>query len=112
MSIVVSKGQEEILYSFSKSISSVDDVTTEYTLTDANGETLGTWTVAAGESETISVSGIKTENGTLRFRTIPPSTPSTPSSSSSSSDSSSGGGETVTPVAPRTGAEGVTFTKQ
>ena len=113
VSIVVSKGQEEILYSFSRSISPVDDVTTEYTLTDANGTELGTWKVAAGESQTISVSGIKTENGTLRWKTIPPSQPSQPSQpSSSGSDSSGGEVEPPTPIAPKTGAEGVTFTKQ
>ena len=104
VSVVVSKGKEEVLYSFSRSISPVDDVKTVYTLSDANGNSLGTWTVNAGESETISVSGIKTENGMLSWKTVPPSDP--PSSSGDSS------GEPVTPVTPKTGAEGVTFTKQ
>ncbi|MBQ3902583.1 MAG: hypothetical protein II745_04315, partial [Lachnospiraceae bacterium] len=81
-----------------------DGVKTVYTLTDANGDTLGTWTVNDGDSETISVSGIKTENGMLSWKTVPPSDP--PSSSGSSS------GEPVTPITPKTGAEGVTFTKQ
>ncbi len=113
VNIVISKGQEEILYTFSRSIESIDDVTTEYTLTDANGEELGTWKVEAGGSQTINVSGIKTENGTLRWKTIPPTTPSTPSSSADSSGSSSGEEpEPPTPVAPKTGAEGVTFTRQ
>ena len=113
VNIVVSKGQEEILYTFSRSIDSIDDVTTEYTLVDANGTELGTWKVGAGESQTISVSGIKTENGTLRWKTIPPTTPSTPSSSADSSGSSSGEEpEPPTPIAPKTGAEGVTFTRQ
>ena len=104
INIVVSKGKEEVLYSFSRSIKAVDGVTTVYTLTDANGDTLGTWTVKDGEPETISVSGIKTENGMLSWKTVPPSDP--PSSSGDSS------GEPVTPVTPKTGAEGVTFTKQ
>lgn len=104
VSVVVSKGKEEVLYSFSRTISAIDGVKTVYTLTDANGDTLGTWTVNDGDSETISVSGIKTENGMLSWKTVPPSEP--PSSSGSSS------GEPVTPITPKTGAEGVTFTKQ
>ncbi|MCR4612263.1 MAG: Stk1 family PASTA domain-containing Ser/Thr kinase [Lachnospiraceae bacterium] len=61
VNIVVSSGKKTTYYSYKRTLSSEGS----YRLTDADGNTLGSWSVGAGQSQTISVSNITTSSGTL-----------------------------------------------
>ncbi len=61
VTIVVSSGKKTTYYRYNRTLSTEGS----YRLTDANGNTLGSWNVGAGQSQTISVSNISTSTGTL-----------------------------------------------
>ncbi len=66
--LVISKGKEQILYSFSRSISLDYDVPTKVELKDANGTTVSTWTWdPESPNLNISASNITTSSGTLYY---------------------------------------------
>lgn len=68
--LVISKGKETTYYSFSQNLTSVDNLTTVYTLSDSNGNTISSWTVNAGSNTTANASNITTSSGTLTYHTI------------------------------------------
>ncbi len=61
VTIVVSSGKKTTYYRYNRTLSKEGN----YRLTDANGNTLGSWNVGSGQSQTISVSNISTSTGTL-----------------------------------------------
>ena len=61
VNITVSSGKKTTYYRYNRTLSEPG----QYSLQDANGNTLGSWNVGQGQSQTISVSNITTSTGTL-----------------------------------------------
>lgn len=61
ITITVSTGKKTTYYKYNRTLSTEGS----YRLTDANGDTLGSWSIQAGQSQNISVSNITTSTGTL-----------------------------------------------
>ncbi len=61
VNITVSSGKKTTYYRYNRTLSSPGS----YRLEDSNGNTLGSWNVGQGQTQTISVSNITTSSGTL-----------------------------------------------
>lgn len=69
VNFVISLGKEEIFYSYSGSVESMNNEKTIWTLKDGDQNVQNTWTVDAGSSLTINCNNMTTSSGTLFYQT-------------------------------------------
>ena len=65
VTLTISQGPETVYYTFTMTLDPRDDEETDYTLEDANGDYIESWTI--NSTKTVSKSKITTETGTLYY---------------------------------------------